>query len=222
MIRKIIYVLGLMLPWRLRRYLLIKTMGYQLHTTSRIGLAWVMPKELVMEEYARIGHFTVCKGMDLLHLGRHSSIGRGNWISGYPSSGCNFYCDQQNRVSELVLGEHSAITHRHLIDCSDSVVVGKFTTLAGFRTQILTHSINLESCRQVAADVRIGDYCFVGTGCVILGGSSLPDFSVLGAMALMNKTYTQNHMLYGGVPAKPIMALSNDCGYFKRQVGVVS
>lgn len=222
MINRVIYIVGLILPWRFRRHLLIKMLGYQLHPTSRLGLAWVLPKRLVMEEHSCIGNFTVCKGMDFVHLGRYASIGRGNWIAGYPGNGSKHYYEQPNRASELVLGEHSAITNRHLIDCTNSVVIGKFSILAGYRSQVLTHSVDLVHCRQSSAPVRIGNYCFIGTGGVILGGSSLPDFSILGALSLLNKTYSQSYTLYGGVPAKPIKTLSRDMGYFRRSVGFVS
>jgi len=69
--------------------------------------------------------------------------------------------------------------------------------------------------------VRIGDYCFVGTNSVLLGGSALPDFCVLGAKSLLNKTFTETYQLYGGVPARPIQKLSPDCKYFQRTKGFV-
>ena len=221
MISKVVNFLGLMLPWWLRYRLLNRVLGYRIHPTSRIGWAWVLPERLVMEEYSRIGRLTVCKGMGLVHLKRHASIGRGNWISGYPVEEHGHYCHQPDRISELVVGEHSSITSRHLIDCTNSVVIGKFSTLAGYRSQILTHSIDLTFCRQSSAPVKIGSYCFVGTGSVILGGSSLPDFSVLGAMALLNKSYSQCYTMYGGVPAKPIKMLPPDMSYFSRTDGFV-
>jgi carbonic anhydrase/acetyltransferase-like protein (isoleucine patch superfamily) len=69
--------------------------------------------------------------------------------------------------------------------------------------------------------VRVGDYCFVGTNCVLLGGSALPDFCVLGAKSLLNKSLTESYYLYGGVPARPIEKLSPDCEYFRRATGFV-
>jgi acetyltransferase-like isoleucine patch superfamily enzyme len=222
MINIVINIFGMFLPWRFRRYILIKMLGYKLHPTSKLGLAWVLPKLLILEEHSRIGNFTVCKGMDKLHLARFASIGRGNWISGYPSKGVVHYYDQSNRVSELVLGEHACITNRHIIDCTNSVIIGQYSTVAGYRSQILTHSVDLTSCRQHSAPVKIGEYCFVGTASIILGGCSLPDYSVLGALALLNKSYDQTYTLYGGVPAKPIEPLARDMRYFNRSVGFVT
>jgi acetyltransferase-like isoleucine patch superfamily enzyme len=209
------------LPWFLRRALLQLLCGYCLHPTSRIGFSLVYPDELVMGEHASIGHLTICKGLKRLHMGAHAAIGRGNWITGFPAENKTFFAHQKDRVPELVLGAQSAITHRHIIDCTSAVHVGEFTTIAGFRSQILTHSIDLMDCRQSSAPVSIGDYCFVGTDCVLLGGSVLPSYSALGAKSLLNKAHTQTHALYAGVPAKAIKSLEPELKYFQRDVGFV-
>ena len=222
MFRNVICLLTLVLPWQLRRSLLNILLGYRIHPTSKIGVAWVLPEQLIMEAHSRIGHFTVCKGMDLLHLCQYATIGKGNWLSGYPTKKRDHFQNQIDRVPKLILGEHSAITNRHLIDCTHSVVIGKFTIIGGFRSQILTHNINLKLSIQSSAPVIIGDYCFIGTGCVILSGSILPDYSVLGAMALMNKPLIKSYTLYGGVPAKAIKSLPMDLAYLKRITGFVA
>lgn len=210
-----------LLPWRLRRPLLVRLYGYRLHRDSHVGLAWVYPRLLTMEEGARIGHLTVCKGLERLALGAHASIGRLNWISGYPLGRPPHFLHLSERMPELVLGEHSAITNRHIIDCTQRVTVGRFTTVAGFRSQILTHSIDIRASRQDAHPVSIGDYCFLGTACTVLGGSVLPDFSVLGAHSLLNKPYAEPYTLYAGVPARPVSVFDRDSAYFRRAAGFV-
>ncbi len=110
-------------------------------------------------------------------IDRTARIGRGNWITGFPLGGTRHFLHEPDRAPELHVGTHAAITNRHLIDCTNRVHLGAFSTFAGFRSQILTHSIDLGSCRQSSAPVRIGRYCFVGTGCTLLAASSLPDFS---------------------------------------------
>lgn len=214
-------LISVLLPWKLRRSLLEKQFGYQVHPGARIGLAWILPTRLIMEEGSRIGSGTVCKSLDLLHLKAHAVVGRGNWITGFPLGPSRHFAHQTDRRPELIVGEHAAITNRHLLDCTNSVSIGRFTTFAGFRSQIITHSIDLEQNRQSSKPVRIGDYCFVGTNCVVLGGSVLPDFCVVGAKSLVNKAFTESYQLYGGVPARPIEKLSPDCKYFNRTEGFV-
>jgi acetyltransferase-like isoleucine patch superfamily enzyme len=220
-VKNLLRAILIVLPWKLRRPLLRWFFGYQLDPTSRIGLAWAYPEKLILERNASIGHFTVCKGLSLVHVSEESAIGRGNWITGFPAANKDFFAHQSDRKPQLVLGRHSAITNRHIIDCTASVTIGSFTTFAGFRSQILSHSIDLEENRQSSAPIVIGDYCFVGTDCVLLGGSVLPDFSVLGAKSLLNKAHAATHTLYAGVPARPVKALSKDMKYFYRVRGFV-
>jgi len=214
-------LVSFLLPWEMRRSLLERQFGFKIHPTCRIGISWIAPSRLIMEEGARIDHLTVCKNIDLLHLKAHSSIGRGNWITGFPLGQSRHFAHQQDRQPQLIVGEHSAITHRHLIDCTNSVTIGKFTTVAGFQSQVITHWIDIEQSRQTSAPARVGDYCFVGTNCVLIGGSALPDFCVLGAKSLLNKAFTETYQLYGGVPAQSIQKLSPDCKYFQRTEGFV-
>jgi len=219
--RSLLRPIVVLLPWPLKRFLLRKLYGFELHPTSRIGLAWVFPAKLAMAEGSCIGHLTVCKGMELVALGKHATIGRLNWISAYPLNRPPHFAHMPARKPHLTVGEHSAITHRHIIDCTDEVIVGSHATIAGFRSQILTHSIDLSECRQHAKPVRIGSYTFVGTACTILGGSVVPDYSVVAANALVNKAHEERYRLYAGVPAKPVSQLDPNMKYFSRTTGYV-
>ncbi len=195
--------------------------GYKIHSTARIGLSLVYPDHLVMGAGARIGSLSVCKGLTLLEMGEQSRIGNLNWISGFPAANKAFFASEPDRHPQLVIGEHSAITNRHLIDCTNSVHIGRFTTFAGFRSQILTHSIDLYRSCQSSKPVTIGDYCFVGTSSVLLGGSALPNFSILAANSLLNKPYSETYQVYAGNPAKPVKSLPQDMTYFRRSEGYV-
>lgn len=217
----LLQVLFMFLPWALRRRLLGRVFGYRLHPTSRIGFAIVYPSLLVMEEGARIGHGTVCRNIGLLQLGPHASIGTANWIGGHPERDARYFRHEPERRSALLLGEHAAITTRHIIDATNTISIGRFATVAGFRSQLLTHSIDLHSSRQSSGPILIGQYCFVGTAVVVLKDSILPDYCVLGAMSLLNCAYEEPYALYAGVPARKIKAVSSGLLYFQREEGVV-
>ena len=220
--RHLLRLILMFLPWRIRRPLLIRLFGYQIDRTARIGLAWVYPSKLVMESETSIGHMTFCVHLDLVHLKPHATIGRGNWITGFPTrTDAVHFRNEPEREAKLTLKEHSAITHRHLVDCTAQVTIGPFATVAGFGTQILTHTIDLEANHQSSRAITIGAYCFVGTACVILGGAHLPDYSVLGAKSLLNRAQERTFGLYGGVPARWIKQLPDSYGYFHRQSGRV-
>ena len=210
------------LPWPLKRLLLQRLFGYQLDPSARIGLAWVYPRRLRMAAGSRIDALTVAINLDLLELGEMASIGRGNWITGFPSGTDSLhFTHQPERCGELLLGDHAAITKNHHIDCTNRVTIGPFTTIAGYHSQLLSHSIDLQHNRQHSEPISIGAYCFVGSNCVILGGSVLPDQCVLGALSLLNKPLSETRCLYGGQPARRLKPIDPNAAYFSRSNGFV-
>ena len=219
--KTLLMFVSLLLPWGMRRSFLEKQFGFSIHPDSYIGVAWIFPRRLVMEQGSRIGHLTLCKNIDLLQLGAHAIIGQLNWITGFPSGESRHFAHQPDRRPELIVESHAGISSRHLIDCTARVRIGAFATIGGFRSQLLTHTIDLEAGRQTAEPIEIGEYCFTGTNSVVLGGSILPHHSVLGAQSLLNKKWDEPYRLYAGVPAKPLKELSPELGYFRRTEGFV-
>lgn len=223
MTRKLIQAFCLLIPfWSLKRWLLSTLFGYKLAPSARIGFSWFFPDVLNMEEGAIIGHLNVATNLFSVHLAKNAKIGRGNWITGFPKNSTQHFTHLKERDPSLYLGEESAITKNHHIDCTESVRIGKFVTIAGYQSQFLTHSINIIDNRQDALPIEIGDYSFVGTNVVLLGGATLPAYSVLGAKSLLNKPHEQTYALYGGVPAKKIADLPKNSGYFLRTTGRVT
>jgi acetyltransferase-like isoleucine patch superfamily enzyme len=210
------------LPWSIRRRLLIWRYGYEIDSTARIGKSIILARHLKMAPKSRIHSGVICKGIDLLSMGEDSGIASFTYITGFSVNGCRHFRHVVNRKCELVLGRSAGITSRHFVDCNGGVYIGDFTTVAGIRTQILTHSIDVYNNRQDAKPIRIGKYCFVGTGCILLPGSELPDYSVLGAGAVLTKAHTKPGCLYAGSPAKEVKELDVDViPYFKRDKHVV-
>lgn len=214
-------LLVVLMPWPLRRWLLVRFFGYKIHPTASIGYSWIFPGELEMAEHARIGHLNVAIHLRSVRLGAHALIERSNWITGYPAGGARHFGHRPERDPALVVGEHTAITKGHHLDCTDRIEIGAFTIIGGYRSQLLTHSIDFEQNRQDAVPITIGAHCFVGTNVVILGGARLPDRSVLGAKSLLNAPFAEPGWLYAGVPARPAKALPADAAYFRRTIGMV-
>ncbi|MBC7405701.1 MAG: acyltransferase [Cytophaga sp.] len=211
-----------LMPAKIKRFIYIKLFGFEIHETARIGMSLVMPGHLSMGKDSKIGHLNVIKGVAKVSIAESASIGSLNWISGFPKNTDSLhFVDQIDRVPALMLADHAAITNRHLIDCTDSILIGKFATVAGFRSQLLTHSISIATSRQVSRGIEIGDYTFVGTGSILLPGSSLPSFSVLGAGSILNKKYLDQYCLYAGNPARFIKTLDPASAYFNREKGFV-
>ncbi len=221
MIRLILQGFCVLLPWTFRRTLLTCLFGYRIHPTAWIGLAWVFPRYLEMAEGSRIDHLNVAVHLDRIVMGRNATIGRGNWITGFPKSNLCHFRHVNGRDPSLLLGEESAITKNHHLDCTATIEIGRFVTIAGYGSQFLTHSIDIDENRQDCAQITIGDYCFVGTGCTVLGGARLPNHSVLAAKSLLSKELTESYTIFGGVPARPLKRVSREAGYFRRTKGKV-
>lgn len=209
--------------WPLKRFILCYFYGYSIHRNAKIGFAYCFPDRLTMGEGTYVGDLTVCKGLEELVLDNYAIIGRLNWISGYnPKGERKHYRTLLHRKSALVLRQHSAITNRHLVDCTDTVEIGEFTTIAGFNTQILTHTINLAEAKQSAYPLSIGRYCFVGSRSLILSGASIADYSVVGAGSIVTRPLLHTYALYAGSPARRIKDLDQQLPYFTRDLGYVT
>lgn len=209
MIRKAALIFIIFFPWFIKRRLYSWCFGFQLHPTSKIGFSYIDIQCLSMSEGAVIKHLTSIKGVKSVTMELHSRIGNLNWISAPDKKGA------------LILKQHSAITNRHYIDCTSQINIGKFTTVAGVKSTLLTHSIDIYESRQSSNPIVIGDYCFIGTGVIVLGGAAVPNKSIVGAGALVTKPLDIENSLYGGAPAKFIKHLPTDLAYFQRSVGVV-
>jgi serine acetyltransferase len=221
MLKLLFQILVLALPWPLRRRALCAAFGFEIAPTARIGISLFFIKHLRLEAHARIGHLNLVRGLRLLHVGECGSIGNLNWVSALPAGHPVFFTADTQRDPCLIIGHHAALTHRHMVDCTDSVSLGEFTTFAGWRSQILTHSIDLRQSRQRAQPVKIGDYCFIGTGVIILPGAALPDRSVLGAGSVLTGAMDLPNMIYAGIPAMAVRELDAATGYFVRSVGFI-
>lgn len=219
--RRLILLLALVMPWSVKRWLLNKGLGYSIHRKARIGFSWVDVDLLVMHEGSRIGRFNVVRKLRCVELKSHSNIGQWNFITCFRSSRSAAFSQLRDRDPSLYLGSHSSITMRHLIDCNQTVRIGDFATIAGYGSQLLTHSIDIYSNCQMAHPIEVGDYTFVGTGCILLGGSSLPSFSVLGAGAVLRDSFTEQYCLYAGIPARKVKSIDKSAPYFSRTTGHV-
>lgn len=205
-------------PWPLRRWMLRRVWGYKIGENARIGCSYVYPEILDLREGATIGHLSFISGMDELHLGAAAKIGNLNWITGFPRAKRPQGFAKRTSLS---LGQGSAVTNRHYIDVQDVICVGRFSTIAGIRSVLLTHGIDYRTCRQVSSGVTIGDYALVSTNVVILPGACIGSKVILGAGAVVTKGEHPGPALYVGTPAKFKTDLPDDCLYFVRTSGPV-
>jgi acetyltransferase-like isoleucine patch superfamily enzyme len=210
------------LPWILRRPLLGLLPGFAIGRGARIGRSLIGAREVLLGEGAVIGHLTVIKGLDRLELGSNARLGNLNWVTAVPRGVPGHFAHLPDRDPSLVIEDEAAITHRHLIDCTGGVRIGAFATFAGWHSQVISHSFDFRASRQDAAPVTVGAHAFVGSRCILLKGSALPDKSVLGAGSVYEASESRPHGLYRGNPAVRIGELPEDLGYFHRTSGFIA
>jgi acetyltransferase-like isoleucine patch superfamily enzyme len=73
---------------------------------------------------------------------------------------------------------------------------------------------------QTARPVTIGDRTMIASNCVLLGGTVIPDRSVLAAGSSASGRFEEPG-LYGGVPAKRVGDLPEDAKFFHRTTKMI-
>jgi carbonic anhydrase/acetyltransferase-like protein (isoleucine patch superfamily) len=191
-----------------------RLLGFQIAPSARIGISLVLARRVVLGPRSRIGHLTVIRGLDELVLAEDALMGHLNWVYAIPT-GLGFF-DHTPRTPALFLDKAASITRRHILDCSDTVRLGSFALVAGYHSQILTHSVNLGTGRQTVKPIAIEEYSFVGSRCILLGGSQLPHHSALMAGSTLRGRYTTPYRIYAGVAATEVGSVDPTSGFFDR------
>lgn len=218
-LRILLQVIAMALPWTLRRRVLNAVFGFEIHPTAHIGKSILLCKKLLMAEHSSIGSGNFAQGLEEIRLDAHSAIGNLNWISAYPLGQTRYFSKFPNRMPKLHLHEHALLINRNLIDCTDSVIFGPFSGIAGNRSQVLTHSIDLGTTNQSCAPVVLGKYCFVGGGSMILKGVDIADYTVVMAGSVVSRSQKESYELLAGVPATSVRKLSPRLKFFTRLKG---
>lgn len=99
---------------------------------------------------------------------------------------------------------------RHTI-ITDDTVIGK-NVWVGYGTKVVTanHDLKDPSKSQPIEEIRLDDNVWIGANCVILPGVHLGPHTVVGAGAVVTKSFPEGYCLIGGVPAKKIKDLVFD------------
>lgn len=207
-------VVGLLPCGWLKRTALRRLFGWEVDESAWIGISiFTNVRHARIGPGARIGHFNVFRNLLYLELGEEAAIGRWNCITAAKEF---LEVRQTEGCGRLVVGHHAAITLRHYVDCPGGIEVGAFTTIAGVRSTILTHQIDIRSNYSIILPVKIGDYCYVGSDVRIVPGSSIPDRCVIAMGSVVAGKLAESNTLYGGVPARPLKSV-DEGAYFSRK-----
>jgi acetyltransferase-like isoleucine patch superfamily enzyme len=98
------------------------------------------------------------------------------------------------------------------------VYIGDYTQI-GPNVGIISanHDVYNSRHHQLGEEIRIGKYCWIGMGSVVLPGVVLGDFTIVGAGSVVTKSFPDGYCVIAGNPAKIISFLDKDkCKPFKN------
>ncbi|MFL5679353.1 MAG: hypothetical protein ACJ77B_01985 [Chloroflexota bacterium] len=216
-IRSLFLAATILLPWRMRRYLYVRLLGWHLAPTARIGLSYVNAKMVSMADGSRIGPLNVVRNLSLLEMGPGSSIGQWNWLTQAPEFTSAFGAGGSFRG--LKLGDHAAVVSRHYLDCSGGITIGNGALIAGVRSTFITHQVEIVAGTLGTAPILVGEQCITSANVCFAPGSVLPDRSVVAMGAVVVGELTDQGAMYAGVPARVVRHGIDGGRWFSRKRG---
>jgi acetyltransferase-like isoleucine patch superfamily enzyme len=205
------------MPTRVKRHLGRWLLGWDIHPTAHVGRSLILANKVTIGPHCNIGSFNVIRGLEELRLDEGASIATRNWIS-CPPLASQLFTHSPNRYPALLMGRHAMITVNHQIDCSDRVTLADQARIAGFGTQILTHSLDLVRDRWSVAPVELGEQAAVMSGCILQNGTSVPRRGIVSAGSVVNTRLTAEQTFYRGNPAKAVRPLPDTLRYWYRSL----
>ena len=93
---------------------------------------------------------------------------------------------------------------------SRGVHIGDFVQF-GPNVGILSSNHSLyEQNKSVNKPIKIGDHCWIGMGSIVLAGVELGPRTIVGANAVVTKSFPEGYCVIAGNPAKVIKLLERD------------
>lgn len=87
------------------------------------------------------------------------------------------------------------------------IYIGDYTQIAPNVGIISANHDLCDNRNHVLEEVRIGAYCWIGMGAVVLPNVVLGDFTVVGANSVVTKSFPEGHCVIAGSPAKLVKRL---------------
>jgi acetyltransferase-like isoleucine patch superfamily enzyme len=103
----------------------------------------------------------------------------------------------------LELGAGAIVVSGHRLDFTDRIRIGRNVIVAGRNSSLWTHN------RQATRPIDIGDFCYLGSEVRLAPGARLGEYSILGMGGVLTGEAPARTVL-GGVPAKPIRAITEE------------
>lgn len=99
------------------------------------------------------------------------------------------------------------------------IYIGDYTQVAPNVVIVSANHDVYDNRKHIPASVKVGKYCWLGAGCKIMPGVELGDFTIVGAGAVVTKSFPDGYCVIGGVPAKLLKQLNKaECVPFENKI----
>ena len=206
-------VVGLLPASRLKNLLLTwSSPSFRVDPTARISpiVLWRVG-ELKVGPEAAISWLAVFRDVRSCRIGTHATIGNGTMITGVSQRHSD---DDAPHRGSVRLARYAVIANWHRVDCGGGFLLGEWSALAGSGTTILTHSYDIMLAAQHTAPIVVGDFCFIGSGSLLLPGVTLTDRVVVASRGVVTQPLEESDTLYAGVPCRAVKKIP-EARYFQ-------
>jgi acetyltransferase-like isoleucine patch superfamily enzyme len=189
---------------------MLRILGHWIKPGVKIGFSLVLVDHLYLEALSNIGHLNLIRCRRVV-LGKTARIGNMNLVRG-PFSvwiGEGSKLGNRNQVTRaphpvsygpalLKFGKVSGITAQHSVDCTCSVILGDYTTIAGQGSQFWTHGYYhcAEGVDRFRVDgkIRLGNNVYIGSASVITAGVEIANHVIVGSHSSISKSLSRSGM----------------------------
>lgn len=104
------------------------------------------------------------------------------------------------------------------INATNGLTIGDYTAIAPNVGIISANHDLINNELHLASDpIKIGSFCWLGMGAIILPGVKLGDFTIVGAGAIVNNSFPSGYCVIAGNPAMTILHLNKEqCDTFAQ------
>jgi acetyltransferase-like isoleucine patch superfamily enzyme len=97
------------------------------------------------------------------------------------------------------------------INADNGIEIGDFTNLGPNVGLISANHDSIDNTVRVSAEsIRIGKFCWLGMGAIVLPEVQLGDFTIVGAGSVVTKSFPEGYCVIAGNPARVLRLLNRD------------
>lgn len=90
------------------------------------------------------------------------------------------------------------------------IYIGDYTQIAPSVGIISANHELHDNRKHKMAEVRIGKYCWLGMGALIMPGVTLGEYTIVGAGSVVTKSFPEGYVVIGGNPARVIKSIDKE------------